>query len=344
MNWYKIITADKLSELFNQFGINNDIESFIRTQQPSVISFMISEIKKNPNISLQQLQGIVQNQQLLENHELDSIIPLNTQLDTNENQISHNKQTVELDKSPYRRVAELVDAAEATLPYEAQTAITYFVGHPPDALENYDGFGIGIMQAGRLEDAFGDKPTAEGIVIKDQIEAAMNQIRKKLRYDVGETIRLYRVQRPVTEEKKRNVLSWTSSKQFAEYYAEASPVKLLTDADIENAVKTYRKKGEVKVRGIIYKIDDYGYLALYEKDGSFITGVGSDEESDEVTLRHWLKINQTELQEQVDEAMKNRERIVEADVPVDDIVWVTNRAGQEEFIVKNKQETRPYSS
>lgn len=113
-------------------------------------------------------------------------------------------------------VGLLIHQQNANLDFPADEAITRFVGHA-------HGFGdagvAGIWSEGKLEDAYSDNPDEQGQLIRQQLEAGMAPIKQLLRARFGDTIYLYRSQRPLEPgQSHRGVLSWTASQRFATYH------------------------------------------------------------------------------------------------------------------------------
>jgi hypothetical protein len=59
MNWYKIIIAGTKQEYLQSLGISNEIISFILSQNEKISNILVNEIRKNPKLSIQQLQVFV---------------------------------------------------------------------------------------------------------------------------------------------------------------------------------------------------------------------------------------------------------------------------------------------
>lgn len=224
-------------------------------------------------------------------------------------------------------IESLVKKANLELTGEAERAVDAFVGVPENAKDS--GIGWGVMAPQRLEDAFSENPSERGLEIRRQLERAFVPVKQALKDKYGSTIKLYRYQMPVKDKSHRNVLSWTANPKIAQWFAGVRKlIKPLTDQEIKKAVEEYEKTGKTTVRGTTYQIceDDPDYYDII-KDGEIITD-GDDLYDD-------LKRVQKQEQEYYEKQLKRLERVVEAEIPIDAIVWVTNRAGQQEFIVKN---------
>ena len=229
---------------------------------------------------------------------------------------------------------------------EAGQALDHFVGVPHDAMsKNID---AGIMQSSRLEDAYSSNPSPRGTEIKRQIDLAFGPVRNALKAKFGPTITLYRGQGDIDQgASQRSTLSWTSDPRVAAWFAGIDPrlmkVKPISDADIQKALKTYAETGKMKFLGKTYvrtdtptddpNLDEF-YYEIYDKDGDMITD-GDDLESQ-------FRDDQRDYQELIDNRNKTLEKVVKAEIPVDDIIWITDRAGQSEFILHNRPRARGY--
>jgi hypothetical protein len=244
-------------------------------------------------------------------------------------------------------IDSLVKKADAAIDgTEAGEALDHFVGVPHDAMsKNID---AGIMQSNRLEDAYSSNPSPTGMEIKRQIAAAFGPVRNALMAKFGPTITLYRGQGEVDQGKsQRSTLSWTSDPRIAAWFASIDPrlmkIKPISDADIQKALKTYAETGKVKFLGKTYirtdtptddpDLDEF-YYEIYDKDGEMITD-GDDLESQ-------FRDDQRRYQELIDERNLKLKNVFKVEIPIDDIIWITDRAGQSEFILHNRPGARGY--
>jgi hypothetical protein len=235
-------------------------------------------------------------------------------------------------------IAELVRQADETLEDPAAYAITSFVGVEPDA-KNTGAWG-GIMQSRRLEDAYSNNPSAEGQKIRQQIDTAMAPVKAALSSRFGRVITLYRAQRDVGDQ-DRSTLSWTSDPRVAAHFAGVEPwemkLKQITDQDIAAALEQYHRTGKVKWQGKTYvrtdeptddpDLDQY-YYEIYDRSGDMITD-GDD-------LAQQFREDQQYHQELLAKKSAKLAGILTATIPIDDIIWITDRAGQSEFILHNQ--------
>ena len=235
-------------------------------------------------------------------------------------------------------IEDLVKHADETLEDPAAYAVTSFVGVEHNARDI--GTWGGIMQSRRLEDAYGPNPSEEGIKIRKQIEAAFAPVKSALKHKFGNSITLYRGQND-TRDNPRFTLSWTSDPRVAAHFAGIEPWEMklnpITDQEISAALKQYNTTGKVKWHGKTYvktdtptddpDLDEY-YYEILDRNGEMLTD-GDD-------LEHQFREDQQHYQELLDKKQAKLARILTAHIPVDDIIWITNRAGQSEFILHNK--------
>lgn len=230
----------------------------------------------------------------------------------------------------------LIKKIEASLPVtsEAARAIDTFVGIPHNGIQM--GMEGGVWSERRLEDAYSANPSERGIKIRHEIEQAFAPVKKALQAKFGNTVTLYRAQRPVASETPRNALSWTCDPYVALHFAGAprQMPKPITDAEIAAAVAEYEKTGYVLFRGREYERnkDNPKYYDIYKtgmhRDHGFVTD-GDDLEAD-------LKERQAYYKQFHDQREEARKKIVTKDVPIQDIIWITDRANQSEFIINNR--------
>lgn len=236
-------------------------------------------------------------------------------------------------------IKELVDQADASLSDEAADAITSFVGVMPSAQKQ--GVWGGIMQSRRLEDAYSPNPSPQGQRIRASLDKSFAPIRAALRQKFGDTIRLYRAQGRVGDKPtSRHTLSWTSSPRIAAWFAGVDPremkVKPISDASIQAALEQYRQEGKVKWQGKTYvrtqtptndpSLDTY-YYEIFDRDGDIITD-GDD-------LEQQFREDQAWIEQVIQKRDAKLRKVITADIPVDSIIWITDRAGQSEFILHN---------
>lgn len=238
-------------------------------------------------------------------------------------------------------IADIVKQADQNLSDPASRAITDFVGGPHYAKDAGQLFGA--MWSKPLEDAFSDNPSQEGMQIKQQLVSAFEPVKHYLEQKFGQTITLYRAQMPVKDKGVRHTLSWTSNPLVAASFAGIDQwemkLKPISDETIAKALQIYHNTGQVNFRGKTYKrtdsptdknhdpnVDDY-YYDIW-KGNEFIT--------DGYNLKAEFQDQQQYIQSLIDKREDKQKNIITAVIPVEDIIWITNRFGQSEFILKNK--------
>lgn len=243
-------------------------------------------------------------------------------------------------------ISDLVKRADDELAGEAADAIDRFVGVQPGAADR--GEWGGVMLSRQLEDAYSANPSPKGAEIRRQLEAAFRPIRDVLKARFGERITLYRGQGDVgANAPQRHTLSWTSDPRVAAWFVGVDPrllnLKPITDEEIRNALETYGRTGKVALRGKTYvrtetptddpDADEF-YYDIYDRDGELLT--------DGDGLAEQLRDDQKWYQDLIDKRNEKLNRIVRAEIPIDDIIWITDRAGQSEFILHNRPGSRGY--
>ena len=236
------------------------------------------------------------------------------------------------------KLFSVIDAADRALSGSAADAITAFIAHPVDT--TYD---TGVMDARPLERAL----RANDAVAKE-LARAVEPVKEELRRQFGDFITLYRVQREVEareegvtrvgfDEGERAALSWSSDPSFANYYAGVRPTKpLFTEKEIVAAEKEHAEKGEVKIPGGHTLRGLNHFTGLDGKPQTSIDLYSGDEfVTDTDSVRAYMEDLNRWRTEDAETMRKRGEAIVRAQISVDDIIWVSDRAGQSEFIVNN---------
>lgn len=246
-------------------------------------------------------------------------------------------------------IADIVKQADQNLSDPASDAITNFVGGPHDAKET--GQLYGIMLSKPLEDAFSDNPSKKGMEIKQQLVSAFEPVKHYLEQKFGQTITLYRAQMPVKDKGARHTLSWTSNPLVAASFAGIDPwemkLKPISDETIAKALQIYHNTGEVNFIGKTYKRTDSPTDKNYDPnvDDYFYEIWNEDEHiTDGDNLKADFQDEQQYIQSLIDEREVKKKNIITAVIPVEDIIWITNRFGQSEFILKNNSNRPGYIS
>lgn len=239
---------------------------------------------------------------------------------------------------------DLVKKADFALPPDAEHAISSWVGGGPDYEEN-KAIGFGLMSTRRLELAFSDNPTgsewqlATAKKTKEELEQAIRPIREYLQKKYGPVINLSRGYNKGLGDRSevRTMFSFTSNKQVATGFAGSSTKKepkVLTVQEIDAIMKQYELTGQVKVFGTTYirNENDPMYADIYDREDQHVT------DTDDV--RYNINSDNEWRLEIIAKNNALKKRVRTFPIPVDDIVWVTNRFGQHEFIVHGRSDAQ----
>lgn len=210
--------------------------------------------------------------------------------------------------------------ADLSLSGDAAKAINGWVGGGPDFAENARA-GFGIMSPTALERA---SPETLGA-----LSSQFSPVREALRKEFGDTVPLFRgsTKNSIGRNAPGGLLSWSLDPRVAERFAGGKAAKLISDAEIADAVAKYNKSGFVKFRGLTYKRTADGTPLIYR---------GREVLTDADSIEQALKWEQDFAREAAEGQAKAARMVEKKDVPLDDIVWVTNRFGQKEAIVRNR--------
>lgn len=187
-----------------------------------------------------------------------------------------------------------------------------------------DGTTWGLMIPSSLEDNH------------QEVHAAGEPIRQALRKHHGDVITAYRGEPKnpgVQSTGRKNILhSYTTDKRVAARFAGAPSYrrKVYSDEEINHHQREYDTHGSTTLsNGRSYRRDpEWGSVDMFDKHGNHITDTPSvryDMESDRDDAREHNSLH--------DEALG---RVKEVKIPVDQVVWATNRANQKELIVRKK--------
>lgn len=248
-------------------------------------------------------------------------------------------------KQYFAQLRRILDAADASLPPEAQDAITMFVAHPPQSRDKGEEMRLPIMRQETLEDACSAKPSPQGSVVAKQLAMAFAPVKAQLKQMFGNALPLVRYQRAVPQgSPPRNVLSWTLNPKFAEYLAGIRPIQRITQQDINKAMQEIQTQGWTQLGSHVYRVDpqypDHGAINLYEAADdyggeSYVTGYGDRGKNVQQVMQEIMQDIRQQREEEYREMEELRKQsILSATVPLDKIVWATDRANQMEFIVR----------
>lgn len=238
-----------------------------------------------------------------------------------------------LENHPLR---QLTNKADKELTGDAARAVTEFIGHEPGKIDGDVGEhnAFGIMVQDRLERIVRD-PSSPAY---KELEEKFAPVKEALRREAGDNVVLYRYQSDVAAETskwgkspppERAVLSWTSDPKFTDSYAGVRPVPaLIPESVISRMEREYRDKGSTWVTHDteLRREKDSPYPNIYTR-GQHITDTDS--------VRDFVADINADRREGTARNEVRRSKIIAARVPIDDIVWISDRAGQSEFIVLN---------
>lgn len=218
-------------------------------------------------------------------------------------------------------VRQILDAADNTLPSPAANAVHSFVGHGPGSRGN--DMPLGLANFYDLEDAYSEQPSEKGIIIRQQLEAAWLPVAEQLRAVIGDPVPLFRHQRGQAGETwgERNVLSWTLNLQFAEHLL--GPDRTLM-FDVVDKDGWYLMTGVSQERA--QEIADACNMA-----GGITPELQRKYNIDDNTLEPPYSIRNAG-----EENFPERGEVMNDHVPLDRVVWATDRANQMEFIVQTR--------
>jgi GNAT superfamily N-acetyltransferase len=225
-------------------------------------------------------------------------------------------------------IRSIVDKADAELPTKAQDAITRFTGFELNRKDDPSMFGI--MDTSKIDKA----ASGEDLELASQLETAFSPVRETLRQKYGDTITLYRSQKlGEGEVKSRQALSWTLDPQVADAFAGVRDVKNnFSEQEISDAEKEFAKTGRFEIRKGYWlekkTAEGYGdYIAIMSDDvGGEVTDTGS--------VREFLEgLNEDRSTSRASND-KKKAKIRKEEIPLDDVMWVTDRGNQMEFIVR----------
>jgi hypothetical protein len=222
-------------------------------------------------------------------------------------------------------IIEIADVADKNLKSNGEYAISSFVGVSKNAKE-YGEWG-GVMSPHVLVDAyFSDKPREQSKKAKEEIEEAFRPVREKIRKEYGDTITLYRYEDTSTgKDPNKRFLSYTLNKKFAEYLARGGRQEPRVVYDIKRQYDGYSEfvYSEDMPEGIK---NSYLDKQIAENAAKKLTELTGD--------KHFIEEDLFQFGEAEKRKAKQTGTLRIDEINVDDIVWVTNRANQQEFIVK----------
>lgn len=246
-------------------------------------------------------------------------------------------------------IRKLTGAADDALTGAADRAITGFIGVPPGTVDDPDGADHGLMNARPLEAAYASD--GDGGETRQQIEEAFAPVREAIRAKVGDTVTCYRYQAKVStsantinmsagEGGARSVLSWTTDRQFAEHLAGVGKKRrIFTEEEIVAAERQYEETGVTQMPGMKRRQLHRTTSDVGGKEITYPMIIEDDQEiTDADSVRAWLGSENEERAAENAKRDTSMQQIITADIPLNEVVWASDRAGQSEFIVRNRPE------
>jgi len=211
------------------------------------------------------------------------------------------------------KVGPAFDAADEALVGPAAKALEQFTAFPPNAYKNPDYMGVWNPQALDPLDTIPE----------------MEPLRDLLHGHFGNTMPLARYQRDVpANTPPRKYLSWSSDPEFVSGFAGVKPVPRGFDEDfIRRMEQEYAETGTANISKYRQLVNKGGVPQIFH-GGEHITDADSvraylDDLNDD---RKWY-------QEYNDKKLK---KVLTEKIPLEDILWGTDRGNQSEFIVRNR--------
>jgi hypothetical protein len=138
---------------------------------------------------------------------------------------------------------------------------------------------------------------------------------------------------------KKFLESWTDDKKVAEGFAGLRGpkgkgghfiYKVFTDTEIKKAVDQYNKTGFVAFNKKKYSryTEDPKYFNIWDMGNNHLT-VSDD-------IEHWLKSDNDEAKE-LNAQKLAKVQVLEENINTKDIIWITNKLGSKEFIVRKSR-------
>lgn len=190
-------------------------------------------------------------------------------------------------------------------------------------------------QSGELTTAF-----EKNSDIAKEIYTIGQPIRDQIRAREGDTIKLYRgLDENATPDRlraDRALYSWTSSEKIAAHFAgkraNERNVQPITDKEINDALKRYEETGFTTFKGKKYKQNKNSpqYYDIYNRYNNYIT--------DGDNLEREFKSVQEFYADVIKRDSEVPGRIVEKEIPVEDIIWVLMGGNANEYIAKGHPE------
>jgi hypothetical protein len=181
-----------------------------------------------------------------------------------------------------------------------------------------------------------DKGMAGGLMMPQRLESmdpaawsdVARPVRDALRQRYGDAIPVYRGEAPGAGQstgRQNRYASYTTDRAVAERFAGAGPeVPTIGEDEIEAAEKALAATGEAKVGRHTFRAEPEGGIGIYDRSDNFVT--------DTADIRSVIDSDNAWAAEKNAERAKALEGVREYSIPVDDVLWATDRFGQREII------------
>lgn len=257
---------------------------------------------------------------------------INGPLDRNVAKLAQAQRATSQQLREMRDVLDGLDATLAGLNNAATKAVDNFVGMGPMARNNPNAWGM--MDAAPLERMVrGDDPDGAA-----ELEAAFAPVREQLRLIFGDSLPLYRVQREVpgsvADKGARSVLSWSADPEFSRDWADLGQrMEETPEETIRAHEETYQREGRVKIGPywLVYEGSQYPVIYPDRRGEPALDDMVTDTDS----VRAFIEGNNNWAREHNARYETRAAGILQVQVPLDDVVFATDRAGQSEFMVRN---------
>lgn len=208
---------------------------------------------------------------------------------------------------------------DAELEGESGLAVDAWVGGPHNTIEL--GLPGGLMIPSRLEN-----------MSAAALDAMAAPVRAALRQRYGDEITVYRGEREggtQSDGRVNKLVSYTTDRDVARSFSGARKKarKVYSEADIVAAEKALKETGEAQIAGTTFRQDpESQWVDMYDMAGDFIT--------DTESIRWFVEQRNAEAKEANDERAAAMRGIREVRIPVESVIWATDRFNQKEIVAR----------
>ncbi len=208
---------------------------------------------------------------------------------------------------------------DTALEGESGLAMDAWVGGPHNTIEL--GLHGGLMIPSLLEN-----------MSAAALDAMAAPVRAALRQRYGDEITVYRGEREggkQSDGRANKLVSYTTDRSVASSFsgARSKPRKGYSEAEIVAAEKALKETGEAQIAGTTFRQDpESKYVDMYDRAGDFIT--------DTESIRWFVEQRNAEAKEDNDKRAAAMRGIREVRIPVESVIWATDRFNQKEIIAR----------